>query len=147
MILRLRCFILYLTYILKPSYLTADKCSTENHIVRTFEEVKQGKYGVFFTSNSIIVRNSRLELFCQKTIFKIFAKFAGKYLSSRLFFSKVIGLQSATLFKKSLQRRCFPVNFINTFFTEHFRWLLLCSISSFSSISFQILLPCWPLLH
>ena len=90
MILRLRCFILYLTYILKPSYLTADKCSTENHIVRTFEEVKQGKCGVFFTSNSIIVRNSRLELFCQKTIFKIFAKFAGKYLSSRLFFSKVV---------------------------------------------------------
>lgn len=90
MILRLRCFILYLTYILKPSCLTADKCSTENHIVRTFEEVKQGKYGVFFTSNSIIVRNSRLELFCQKTIFKIFAKFAGKYLSSRLFFSKVV---------------------------------------------------------
>ena len=54
MILRLRYFILYLTYILKPSYLTADKCSTENHIVRTLEEVKQGKYGVFFSRQTLL---------------------------------------------------------------------------------------------
>ena len=41
----------------------------------------------------------------------------------------------------------FSFEFYQHFFIEHLRWLLLCSISSFSSLSFQIFLPCWPLLH
>ena len=35
--------------------------------------------------------------------------------SASLFFNKVVGLRLATLFKKRLWRRCFPVNFINIF--------------------------------
>ena len=44
-------------------------------------------------------------------VFKKFAKFAGKHLSQSLSINKVAGLRSATLWKKRLQRRCFPVNF------------------------------------
>ena len=53
-----------------------------------------------------IFRSSRLEVFCKKRV-----------------------LRPATLLKKSLWHRCFPVNFakfIRTpFFTEHLRWLIL----------------------
>ena len=44
------------------------------------------------------------------------------------FFNKVAGLRPATLLKKRLWHRCFPVNFakfLTSFFTEHLRWLLL----------------------
>ena len=45
--------------------------------------------------------------------------------------SKIQSLRSATLFKKRLWHRCFPVNFPRflraPFFTEHLRWLLLYS--------------------
>ena len=44
-------------------------------------------------------------------------------------FNKFAGLRPATLLKKSLWHRCFPVNFAKflrtPFFTEHLRWLLL----------------------
>ena len=48
-----------------------------------------------------------------------FTKFTGKHLCQSLFFNKVVGLRSATLLKKRLWYRCFPVNFVkflkNTF--------------------------------
>ena len=60
---------------------------------------------------------------------KNFAKFAGKHQCQSLFFSKVAGLRCATLLKKRLWHRCFPVNFVKLlrtpFFTEHLWWLLL----------------------
>ena len=44
-------------------------------------------------------------------------------------FNGVAGLRSATLLKKKIWRRSFPVNFAKflrtLFFTEHLRWLLL----------------------
>ena len=40
-----------------------------------------------------------------------FAKFTGKHLCQSLFFNKVAGLRPATLLKKRLWHRCFPVNF------------------------------------
>ena len=56
-------------------------------------------------------RSSRPELFCKKGVLRNFAR-------------------PATLFKKSLWHRCFPVNFgkfLRTpFFIEHLWWLLLC---------------------
>ena len=62
-------------------------------------------------------------------VLRNFAKFAGKHLCQTLFFNKVVDLRPATLLKKSLWHRCFPVNFakfIRTpFFTEHLRWLFL----------------------
>ena len=46
-----------------------------------------------------------------KVVFRNFAKFTGKHLCKSLFFNKVAGLKSATLLKKNLWHRCFPVNF------------------------------------
>ena len=56
-------------------------------------------------------RSSRPEVFCKKGVFRNFAKFTGKHLCQKLFFNKVAGLRPATLLKKSLWHRCFPVNF------------------------------------
>ena len=76
-----------------------------------------------------IFRSSRPEVFCKKDLLRNFAKFIGKHLCHSLFFNKVAGLRPATLFKKRLWHRCFPVNFVKflrtLFFTEHLWWLLL----------------------
>ena len=70
-------------------------------------------------------RSSFPEVFCRKSVLRNFAKFTGKHLSESLF------LRPATLLKKRLWHRCFPVNFAKfqrtPFFTEHLRWLLLKS--------------------
>ena len=74
-------------------------------------------------------RSSRPEVFCKKGVPRNFAKFTGKHLCQSLFFNKVAGLRPATLLKKRLWHRCFPVSFVKflrtPFFTEHLRWLLL----------------------
>ena len=74
-------------------------------------------------------RSSRLEVFCKKGVLRNFAKFTGKHLCQGLFFNIVAGLRPATLLKKRLWHRCFPVNFAKflrtPFLTEHLRWLLL----------------------
>ena len=76
-----------------------------------------------------IWRSSRQEVFCKKGVLENFAKFTGKHLCQGLFFNKVAGLRPATLFKKRLWHRCFPVNFAKIlgtpFFIEHLQWLLL----------------------
>ena len=69
------------------------------------------------------------EVFCKKGVLRNFVKFTEKHLCQRHVFNKVAGLRPATLLKKSLWHRCFPVNFAKflrtPFFTEHLRWLLL----------------------
>ena len=57
------------------------------------------------------VKSSRPEVFCKKGIHRNSAKFTGKHLCQSLFFNKVAGLRPATLSKKRLWHRCFPVNF------------------------------------
>ena len=65
-------------------------------------------------------RSSCQEVFCKKGALRNLAKFTGKHLWQSL---------SATLLKKRLWHRCFPVNFaklLRTFFLiEQLRWLLL----------------------
>ena len=67
--------------------------------------------------------------FIIKGVLKNFSKFTGKHLCQSLFSNKVAGLRPATLFKKRLWRRCFPVNFAKflraPFIVKHLRWLLL----------------------
>ena len=41
-----------------------------------------------------------------------FTKFTGKHLCQSLIFIKVAGLRAATLLKKKLRHRFFPVNFV-----------------------------------
>ena len=78
---------------------------------------------------SICYRSSRPEVFCKKSVLRNFAKFTGKRLCQSLFFNNVAELRPATLTKKRLWNRCFPVNYAKfprtLFFTEHLRWLLL----------------------
>ena len=64
-----------------------------------------------FTCASDGQDGSRRGVFCKKNVLRKFAKFTGKYLCQRLFFNKVVGLRPATLLKKILWHRCFPVNF------------------------------------
>ena len=68
-------------------------------------------------------------MFCKKVVLKNFTKLTGKHLCHNLFFNKDAGLRPATLLKKRLWHRCFPVNFVKLlrtpFFTEQPFWLLL----------------------
>ena len=81
-------------------------------------------------SNTFVIwyrsSHQRCSLRKGKGVLRNFAKFTGKHLCQSLFFNEVAGLslpQPATLLKKRLWYRCFPVNFCeiskNTFFTEH----------------------------
>ena len=54
-------------------------------------------------------RNSRPEVFCKKGVLRNFSKFAGKHLCQSLSFNKVAVLRPATLLKKGLSYRYFPV--------------------------------------
>ena len=47
----------------------------------------------------------------KKGVLKNYTKFTGKHLRQSLIFNKVEGLRPATLLKKRLSHRCFPVNF------------------------------------
>ena len=59
------------------------------------------------------------EVFCKKVVLRKIAKFTAKHLC----------LRPATLLKKRLWHRCFPVNFAKflrtTFFIDHLWWLLV----------------------
>ena len=76
-----------------------------------------------------LVRSSRPKVFCKKGVLRNFTKFTGKHLYQSLFLNKVAGLRPATLLKKRLWHRYFPVNFAKflraPFLTEHLWWLLL----------------------
>ena len=50
-------------------------------------------------------------LYEKKSVLGNSTKFTGKHLYQSLFFNKVAGLRPATLLKKRLWHRCFPLNF------------------------------------
>ena len=70
-----------------------------------------------FTNSVCTYRSTRPEVFCKKGILRNFVKLTGKHLCQSLFFNKVTGLKSATLLKKWVWYRYFPVNFMK--FWEH----------------------------
>ena len=57
-------------------------------------------------------RNSHQRCSVEIGLLKNFTKFTGKHLGQSLFFNKFASLRSATLLKKRLWHRCFPVNFV-----------------------------------
>ena len=73
-------------------------------------------------------------MFCKKGVLRNFTKFTGKHLCQSLLFNKVTGLRLATLLKKRLWHRCFPVNIVEflrtTFYLDNLWWLLLFMIFS-----------------
>ena len=80
-------------------------------------------------NNTWWIRSSRQEVFCQKGVLRNFAKFTGNTCVRVSFFNKVASLRPATLLKKRLWHRCFPVNFTKflrtQFCIEHPWWLLM----------------------
>ena len=90
------------------------------------------------------MRSSHPEVFCKKGVLRNFAKLIGKYLCQSFFFNKVAGLGPATLLKKRLWHRCFPVNFAKflrtPFLTEYSGHLrkeqsqLTCSVSTIKTL-------------
>ena len=90
-------------------------------------DIKQINYPKYF--NMTKNRSSHPEVFCKRVVLRNFAKFTRKHLCQSLFINKVAGPRSATLLKKRLCHRCFPVNFAKflrtPFRTEHLWWLLL----------------------
>ena len=73
-----------------------------------------------------LFRSSRPELFCRKGALRNFAKFTGKHLYQSLFFDKVAGLRPATLLKRRVWHRCFPVNFRKFLKTPFFIAMFFC---------------------
>ena len=68
------------------------------------------------------------EVFNKKGFLRNFLKFTGKHLCQSLFFTKVAGQKPATLTKRRLCHRCFPMDFVKflrtPFYIEHLWWLL-----------------------
>ena len=66
----------------------------------------------------------------KKGVLKNFEKFTGKHLCQSLFFKKSFRSQPATLLKKTLWHKCFPVNipkFLRTsFFQNTSGWIRCC---------------------
>ena len=56
--------------------------------------------------------SSRPVVFCKKGVLRNFIKLTGKRLWQSLFINKVAGLRPATLLKKRLWQRRFPVSFV-----------------------------------
>ena len=82
------------------------------------------KSSIELGSEAVIHRSS-----VTKSVVRNFTKFTGKHLCQSLFLIKLEASKSATLSKKRLPHRCFPVNFpkflTTSFVTDHPRWLLL----------------------
>ena len=86
------------------------------------------------------------EVFYKKGVLKNFAKFTGKHLCQSLSFNKVAGLWHATLLKKRLWDRRFPVNFAKFLITPFLqntsgRLLLSLILKFFKLFSYC---PCRP---
>ena len=70
-----------------------------------------------------------IKVIIKKYVLNSFTKFKGKHMCWRLLFHEVADLRHATLLKKSLQYRCFPLNFakfLRTYFLQNItgRWHL-----------------------
>ena len=69
------------------------------------------KKGVLRNFAKFTVKHLSQSLFFNKVADLNFAKFTGKHLCRSLYFNKVASLGPATLLKRKLWHRCFPVNF------------------------------------
>ena len=82
-------------------------------------------------------RSSHRRCSRRKDVLRNFAKFTETDLCQRLFFNKATGLRPATLLKKKLWRRCFPVNFakfLRKLFLQNTPGRLLLEFQLFSAL-------------
>ena len=77
---------------------------------------------------------SHLQKQSPKGVLRNLTKFTWNHLCQSLFFNEIADLRPATLFKKGLWHRFFPVNFAKflrtPFLTKHLWWLLLDQLLS-----------------
>ena len=66
---------------------------------------------VFAITIQMTTRSNHKRCYVIKGVLRNFAKFTEKHLCQLLFYNKVAGPESATLIKKRLWHRCFPMNF------------------------------------
>ena len=66
---------------------------------------------IFAITIQMTTRSSQQRCSVRKGILRNFEKFTGKHLCQVLFYNKVAGSEHATLLKKRLWHRCFPINF------------------------------------
>ena len=93
----------------------------------------------------IICRSSHWRCSLRKGVLRSFLKFTGKHLCKSLLFNKVAGLRPATLLKKKLWHRCFPMNFakfLRTPFLRNTSGRLLLYLT-FHSIQYPKINPCF----
>ena len=84
------------------------------------------------------IRSSHQRCSVKKGVLRKFAKFTGKHLCQSHFLNKVADFRPATLIKKRLWHRCFPVNFTNflrTLFLQNTSGRLLLTNSTISYLS------------
>ena len=84
-------------------------------------------------------RSSHRRCSVRKGVLRNFAKFTGKHLSQGLLFNKAAGLRPATLLKKRLWHRCFPVNFATSKNTYFYRTLPVAASVDLINIIFFFL--------
>ena len=99
---------------------------------QVLEEIDVTQTLSLLSQHFFLFRSSRSQMFYRISDLNNFAKLTGKHLYGGLFLMKfqAWGLGPATLLKKRLQHKCFPVNFQehlfcgiskNAFFTEQLR--------------------------
>ena len=107
------------------------KCSVTKSLLRNFPKFT----GKHLCQSLFFDKVSEWRCPVTKGVLRIFANFTGKHLCQSPFFNKVADLRAATLLKKRLWHRCFPVNFAkflrSPFVREQLWWLIL-------NISFSI---------
>ena len=67
-------------------------------------------YEFILTWNYILQKHAPEVFYMKNGALLNFIKFTGKHLFQGLLFNKAAGLGTATLLKKKLRRRCFPLN-------------------------------------
>ena len=94
-----------------------------------FQNVMRNNTGTMelehLSNTGLYFKSSHWRCSVRKGVFRNFAKLTGNHLCQSLVFNKVAGLKPATLLKKGLWHRCFPVNFAKLlrtpFFAKHFQ--------------------------
>ena len=89
-------------------------------------------------SEAVVLKSS-----VKKDALRNFARFAGEHLCQRLSFDKIAGLRPATLLKKILWHRCFPVNFVKFLRTPFFIELLWWLLFNCNTYKFKHFYPRW----
>ena len=104
--------------------------------VKNLFEVKRKKlkcseslmFAVELLANSAVVcivtlcfQKQPSEVFYKKSVLTNFTNFTGKHQCQSLFFNEVAGLRPATLLKKRIWYRCFPVSFVKLLRTPFYR--------------------------